>query len=164
MTDRQSPDTMPPPREPDAHHALESLLGSLHRHGFLRFANEVVSANAQMAESFVGAFDNPGTQSGVQNLAALVMALSRIPPEQFSKAVFAAADALHHIGAWKPAEHEHVAPGVRGAYRLLHDEALWDALTPLLEGMKVFAQGLERESQNPTPSAVPSVSERSTGA
>ncbi|WP_249193120.1 DUF1641 domain-containing protein [Burkholderia cenocepacia] len=164
MTDRQSPDTMPPPREPDAHHALESLLGSLHRHGFLRFANEVVSANAQMAESFVGAFDNPGTQSGVQNLAALVMALSRIPPEQFSKAVFAAADALHHIGAWKPAEHEHVAPGVRGAYRLLHDEALWDALTPLLEGMKVFAQGLERESQNPTPSAVPSASQRSSDA
>ena len=42
------------------------------------------------------------------------MALSRIPPEQFGKAVFAAADALHHVGAWQPAQHEHVAPGVRG--------------------------------------------------
>jgi len=161
MTDRPSPGTPRPAPEPDAHHALESLLGSLHRHGFLRFANEVVSANAQMAETFVGAFDKPGTQTGVQNLAALVMALSRIPPEQFGKAVFAAADAMHHVGAWKPAEHEHVAPGVRGVYRLLHDEALWDALTPLLEGLKVFAQGLARES--PTP-ASPSVSERPTDA
>lgn len=161
MTDRPSPDTKPPASEPDAHHALESLLGSLHRHGFLRFANEVVSANAQMAETFVGAFDKPGRQSGVQNLAALVVALSRIPPEQFGKAVFAAADALHHIGAWQPAEHDHVAPGVRGAYRLLHDEALWDALTPLLEGLKVFAQGLAREPHDP---ARPSVSERPTDA
>lgn len=164
MTDHPTPDTNRPAPQPDAHHALESLLGSLHRHGFLRFANEVVSANAQMAETFVGAFDKPGTQSGVQNLAALVMALSRIPPEQFGKAVFAAADAMHHIGAWKPAEHEHVAPGVRGVYRLLHDEALWDALTPLLEGLKVFAQGLAREPHNPVNPANPSVSERPTDA
>ncbi|MGU7812100.1 DUF1641 domain-containing protein [Burkholderia sp. AW49-1] len=161
MSDRPISATTPPPPEPDAHHALESLLGSLHRHGFLRFANEVVSANAQMAETFVDAFDKPGMQSGVQNLAALLMALSRIPPEQFGRAVFAAADALHHVGAWKPDEHEHVAPGVRGAYRLLHDEALWDALTPLLEALKVFAQGLARAPHNP---ASPSVSERPTGA
>lgn len=114
-----------------------------------------------MAETFVDAFDKPGMQSGVQNLAALLMALSRIPPEQFGRAVFAAADALHHVGAWKPDEHEHVAPGVRGAYRLLHDEALWDALTPLLEALKVFAQGLARAPHNP---ASPSVSERPTGA
>ncbi|WP_063552875.1 DUF1641 domain-containing protein [Burkholderia territorii] len=161
MTDRPMSATTPPTPEPDAHHALESLLGSLHRHGFLHFANEVVSANAQMAETLVDAFDKPGMQSGVQNLAALLMALSRIPPEQFGKAVFAAADALHHVGAWKPDEHEHVAPGVRGAYRLLHDEALWDALTPLLEGLKVFAQGLAREPRNPVGTPV---SEPSTGA
>lgn len=95
----------------------------------------------------------PGMQSGVQNLMTLLMALSRIPPEQFGKVAFAAADALHHVGAWKSAEHEHVAPGVRGAYRLLHDEALWDALTPLLEGLKVFAQGLEREPPDPASAA-----------
>ncbi|MGR3908992.1 DUF1641 domain-containing protein [Burkholderia sp. SR8] len=150
MTDRPLPDTTPPAPSPDAHHALENLLGSLHRHGFLRFANEVVSANARMAETFVGAFDKPGTQTGVQNLAALVMALSSIPPEQFGKTMFAAADALRHVGAWQPSEHEHAAPGVRGVYRLLHDEALWDALTPLLEGLKVFAQGLAREPGQPS--------------
>ncbi|CAG9218523.1 hypothetical protein BVI434_3520001 [Burkholderia vietnamiensis] len=42
---------------------------------------------------------------------------------------------------------------MRGAYRLLHDEALWDALTPLLEGLKVFAQGLEREPPDPASAA-----------
>lgn len=153
MSDRPFSDTTPATPEPGAHNALESLLGSLHRHGFLNFANEVVSANAQMAQRLVDAFDKPGMQSGVQNLMTLLMALSRIPPEQFGKVVFAAADALHHVGAWKSAEHEHVAPGVRGAYRLLHDEALWDALTPLLEGLKVFAQGLEREPPDPASAA-----------
>ncbi|UVE70438.1 DUF1641 domain-containing protein (plasmid) [Burkholderia pyrrocinia] len=147
MTERQPPDITPPPAEPGAHDALEHLLGSLHRHGFLHLANEVVSANARLADTFVDAFDKPGMQSGMQNLAVLLMALSRIPPERFGKAVFAAADALHHVGAWQPAQHEHVAPGVRGTYRLLHDEALWDALTPLLEGLKVFAQGLARDPE-----------------
>ncbi|VWC69129.1 hypothetical protein BLA18110_01853 [Burkholderia lata] len=149
MTEPQSPDTTPPHAEPGAHDALEHLLGSLHRHGFLHLASEVVSANARLADTFVDALDKPGMQSGMQNLAVLLMALSRIPPEQFGKAVFAAADALHHVAAWQPAQHEHVAPGVRGAYRLLHDEALWDALTPLLEGLKVFAQGLARDPETP---------------
>ncbi|OXJ25921.1 hypothetical protein CFB82_36205 [Burkholderia sp. HI2714] len=149
MTERQSPDTTPPHTEPSAHDALEHLLGSLHRHGFLHLATEVVSANARLADTFVDTLDKPGMQSGMQNLAVLLMALSRIPPEQFSKAAFAAADALHHVGAWRPEQHAHVAPGVRGAYRLLHDEALWDALTPLLEGLKVFAQGLARDPETP---------------
>ncbi|AXF25587.1 hypothetical protein CUJ89_34615 [Burkholderia pyrrocinia] len=159
MTERQPPDITPPQSEPSAHDALEHLLGSLHRHGFLHFANEVVSANARLADTFVDTLDKPGMQSGMQNLAVLLMALSRIPPEQFGKAVFAAADALHHVGAWQPSQHEHVAPGVRGAYRLLHDEALWDALTPLLEGLKVFAQGLARDAQLP----VTSPGEKTTG-
>ncbi|KVH35301.1 hypothetical protein WT01_22325 [Burkholderia cepacia] len=149
MIERSSPDNTPPHAEPGAHDALEHLLGSLHRHGFLHLASEVVSANARLADTFVDALDKPGMQSGMQNLAVLLMALSRIPPEQFGKAVFAAADALHHVGAWQPAQHEHVAPGVRGVYRLLHDEALWDALTPLLEGLKVFAQGLARDPATP---------------
>ena len=135
------------------------MLGSLHRHGFLHLATEVVSANARLADTFVDALDKPGMQSGMQNLAVLLMALSRIPPEQFGKAVFAAADALHHVGAWQPAQHEHVAPGVRGVYRLLHDEALWDALTPLLEGLKVFAQGLARAPETP----VTAPGEKTTG-
>ncbi|MFB5149769.1 DUF1641 domain-containing protein [Burkholderia orbicola] len=149
MIEGQRPDTTPPQPEPGAHDALEHLLGSLHRHGFLRFANEVVSANARLADTFVDALDKPGMQSGMENLAVLVTALSRIPPEQFSRAAFAAADALHHVGSWQPSQHEHVAPGVRGVYRLLHDEALWDALTPLLEGLKVFAQGLARDPRSP---------------
>ncbi|KUY77323.1 DUF1641 domain-containing protein [Burkholderia cepacia] len=149
MIERPSGDSTPPHAEPGAHEALEHLLGSLHRHGFLHLASEVVGANARLADTFVDALDKPGMQSGMQNLAVLLMALSRIPPEQFGKAVFAAADALHHVGAWQPAQHEHVAPGVRGAYRLLHDEALWDALTPLLEGLKVFAQGLARDPEAP---------------
>lgn len=44
MTERQSPATAPPHAEPGAHDAPEHVLGSLHRHGFLHLATEVVTA------------------------------------------------------------------------------------------------------------------------
>ncbi|WP_107312061.1 hypothetical protein [Burkholderia metallica] len=43
------------------------------------------------AGTFAGALDTPGMQSRIQNLSVLLMALSRIPPEEVGKAVFAAA-------------------------------------------------------------------------
>ena len=64
--DRTSvPDTTPP-HPASAHDALEHLLGSLHRHGFLHLATEVVSANARLADTFVDALDKPGMQSGIR--------------------------------------------------------------------------------------------------
>jgi hypothetical protein len=32
---------------------------------------------------------------------------------------------------------------------MLHDDALWQALTPLIEGMKAFSAGLERKVDKP---------------
>ncbi|WP_404824012.1 hypothetical protein [Burkholderia seminalis] len=45
--------------------------------------------------------DAPGMQSGLQSLAVLLTALSRIPTERFGRTVFTAADALHEVGAWR---------------------------------------------------------------
>lgn len=47
----------------------------------------------------VDAPDKPGMRSG-RNLAVLVTALSRIPPEQFGKAVFAPGHAWHSFSAF----------------------------------------------------------------
>jgi len=40
-------------------------------------------------------------------------------------------------------------PGLLGTYRLLRDEELWRALVPIIEGLKGFAQGLEKPVSNP---------------
>ena len=41
------------------------------------------------------------------------------------------------------------APGLRGAYRLLQDEAVWNAITPVLDGLKAFAAGLDKQVDKP---------------
>jgi len=71
------------------------------------------------------------------------MALSRIPPAQFYKFAFATSDGLSRASTWKP--------GVSGAYRMLHDEHLWHAPMPLIEGMKAFATAREQDVDKPIP-------------
>lgn len=46
-------------------------------------------------------------------------------------------------------EEEGEAPGISGAYRMLQDEELWHAVTPLVEGLKVFAERLDRPMGKP---------------
>lgn len=40
-------------------------------------------------------------------------------------------------------------PGLLGIYRLMRDEELWRAPGPLIEGLKGFAEGLEKPISNP---------------
>lgn len=65
--------------------------------------------------------------------------------------MFAITDALRCISDWQPAPDRdaHAAPGFTGAYKMLHDDALWQALTPLIEAMKAFSAGLERQVDKP---------------
>jgi uncharacterized protein YjgD (DUF1641 family) len=149
MAERIDYQPKPAKLEPDAHEELERLLESLHRHGFLRFANDLVSANTPVAQVIVNGLSKEGTQNAVQNLAILLMALSRIAPPNFYRAVFAMSDAFHAASAWRPEDEGNAAPGVSGAYRMLHDDALWQALTPLIEGLKAFSAGLERQVDKP---------------
>ncbi|WP_246794761.1 hypothetical protein [Burkholderia perseverans] len=137
---------------PEAHDALGKLLDSLHQRGFLRVAHDFVDANSQVAE-MLGGLSQPEVQAGMQNLAVLLTALSRIPADQLGRFAFAATDAVNHVANWQPTEHRDAAPGVTGAYRLLHDEALWQAVTPLLEGLKVFLQRLHEAPGAANPGA-----------
>ncbi|ATF89011.1 MULTISPECIES: hypothetical protein [Burkholderia] len=143
MADPANPDSSSPAARPAAHDALGHLLDSLHQHGFLRVAHDFVDTNSHVAGMLSG-LDQPVVQNGMQNLIVLLTALSRIPPEQLERTALAAGDAIRHVTSWQPAAHHDTAPGVAGAYRLLHDEALWQALMPLLEALKVFSEGLSR--------------------
>jgi len=145
--------------EPDAHEALERLLQSLHEHGVLRFANDLVCSQTKVAEVLVDGLSREASLNAVQNVAALLMALSRIPPDRFYKLTSAFAAAVDTVaaphGRERPGGHdgrdggEEAAPGVRGVYRMLRDEELWRALGPLADALKTFAERLDRDIPNP---------------
>lgn len=149
MAERISYDIKPTKIGPDAHEELERLLQTLHEHGVLRLANNLVAANTQIAKVLVDGLNQEGTLNAIQNLSVLAMALSRIAPEQFYKVVFAAKDAFSQVSQHTPESQNTEAPGVTGAYKMLHDEALWQAITPLMEGLKAFAAGLNKEVDKP---------------
>lgn len=149
MAERISYQVPPPKIGPDAHEELERLLQTLHEHGVLRFANDIVGANTKVAEVVVNGLCKEGSLNAMQNLAALMMALSTIPPNQFYRVTFALKDCFERIGNYPDEGHGDGAPGVTGALKLLNDEQLWKAITPLLEGLKVFAERLEQPVDKP---------------
>ncbi|EJL04503.1 hypothetical protein PflQ2_2352 [Pseudomonas fluorescens Q2-87] len=133
----------------DAREELDRLLQSLHEHGVLRMANDLVCANTAIAKVLVDGLNKEGTLNVIQNLSILAMALSRVPPEDFYRVVFALKDAGAAISQWTAPDDKRAAPGVRGTYRLLQDESLWRAITPLLEGLKAMGEGMKRPVDKP---------------
>jgi uncharacterized protein YjgD (DUF1641 family) len=133
----------------DAKEELDRLLQSLHEHGVLRMANDLVCANTAIAKVLVDGLNKEGTLNVIQNLSILAMALSRVPPEDFYRVVFALKDAGAAISQWTAPDGESAAPGVRGTYRLLQDESLWRAISPLLEGLKAMGEGMKRPVDKP---------------
>lgn len=140
----------PPKIGPDAHEELERLLQTLHEHGFLRLANDLAAANTQVAEVIVRGLSREGSLNVIQNLSVLAMALSTFPPGQFYKLVFGIRDMLAVISLGRQeTEPEQEPPGVRGLYRMLNDDAFWQAITPIIEGMKAFTHRMEEEVDKP---------------
>lgn len=131
--------------EPDAHAALDGLIEALHAHGALRLATALVNANPQWLPIIADGLNSEGSRKALQNLAALLMALSRIEPAQFSRVLAALGDAVQSAAA-----HDHAnaaAPGLNGAYRMLKDDDLWRGLAPLIAAAKAFGAGLERKPE-----------------
>lgn len=142
--------------ETTAHEELDRLLESCHRHGLLRLANDLVSANTDVAQVIVSGLQKAGTLNAIQNLSALLMALSCFPPAEFYRLVFALTDGAARLAMRSrdgnddpPAQDGEHPPGIVGLYRLLRDEQLWRALGPIIEGLKGFAEGLEKPVANP---------------
>lgn len=149
MAERISHDVTPPKIGPDAHEELEQLLQTLHEHGVLRLANDVVGANTKIASVVVDGLGKESTLNGIQNLAILGMMLSEIPPERFYRVTFAIKEALDRVGQHRPVQEGGDAPGVSGVYRMLNDDELWRAVAPLVDGLKAFAERLDKPVDKP---------------
>lgn len=142
----------PPPRRigPTAEEELQRLLETCHAHGLLRFANDLVGSQTEVAQVIVDGLANESVLTAIKNLSVLLMALSRIPPDQFYRVAFALRDGITRLDDSAPAQGETThPPGITGAVHMLHDEQLWRALTPIVSALKAFAAGLERPVQNP---------------
>ncbi|HLT98244.1 MAG TPA: DUF1641 domain-containing protein [Burkholderiaceae bacterium] len=139
----------PTPTDPTAREELDTLLQSLHERGVLRFANDVVCAQEDIAGIVVNGLSKQGTLNAIQNLSILGMALSRIPPEDFYKFVFGFKDAMSVLNTQAQSERRDDAPGVTGAYRMLKDEQLWQSISPLLEALKAFSSRMSEEPEKP---------------
>lgn len=149
MAERISHDVTPPKIGPDAHEELERLLQMLHEHGVLRLANDVVGANTSIASVVVDGLGKASTLNAIQNLAILGMMLSEIPPERFYRVTFAVKEALDRVGQHRPVQEGGDAPGISGAYRMLNDDELWRAVAPLADGLKAFAERLDKPVDKP---------------
>ena len=149
MAQRLNYDVKPPPTEPTAREELDTLLKTLHQGGILRFANDLAGSQQQLLKVLVDGMSKEGSLNAMQNLSILGMALSRIEPAQFYKTVFAFQSAFTAVGRYQPDDKHDEAPGVTGAYKMLHDDELWAALMPIIEGLKTFASGLDKEAEKP---------------
>ncbi|SCY74200.1 hypothetical protein SAMN03159391_02904 [Pseudomonas sp. NFACC37-1] len=89
----------------------------------IRSSTDIVWASAMSRYLFDhGMADTAFLLNVIQNLSILAMALSRVPPDEFYRLVFALKDAGAAVSQWTAPDNDDVAPGVGGAYRLLHDE------------------------------------------
>lgn len=149
MAERINYDVKPTPIGPTAREELDTLLETLHQRGVLRLANDMVGANDRILKVLVDGLSKDGSLNAIQNLSILGMALSRIEPAQFYKVVFASQSAFGAVSGYKPDGKHDEAPGVTGAYKMLHDDDLWAALMPIIEGLKAFAGGLDKEAEKP---------------
>lgn len=149
MAERIDYDVKPTPTGPDAREELDRLLNTLHETGALRFANDLAGSSGAVSEVLVKGLGKEETLNAIQNISVLFMALSRIPPADFYKIANGLGDALQEVARDDRAADQDAAPGVTGFYRMLHDEELWRALSPLLGAAKAFSETAASEPEKP---------------
>lgn len=155
MAERIFQDVTPPKIGPDAHEELEALLQTLHEHGVLRFTNDMVAANTEIARILVNGLSKEGSLNAVQNISVMAMVLATIPPDRFYHVMFAIKEGINHVSSYhRDGDNDSEsgkgeAPGLSGVYKLLHDEELWHAIQPLLAGLKAFSERLDQPIDKP---------------
>lgn len=140
----------PPKIGPTAEEELQRLLQTLHEHGVLRLANDLVASNNEWMQVIVSGLSRKGSLNTIQNISVLLLALSTIPPERMYKLAFGLRDFMAELSREEQEESAgNSAPGARGAWKMLHDDELWQSLTPILNGMKAFSRRMEEEVDKP---------------
>ena len=137
-----------PEKSVTAHDELAQLLEALHDTGVLRLANDALRAAPDVSKILLGGLNMEESRNAVQNLSLLAMALGRIPPERFASLTRAFTESLATLE--KNADGaQHSPPGAIGAYKLLHDKALWQGLGPLIAAIKGFPGHLQEPPEKP---------------
>ncbi|MBZ5488856.1 DUF1641 domain-containing protein [Halomonas aquamarina] len=164
MAERISHDVTPPKIGPDAQEELDRLVQTLHEHGVLRFANDVVASNQELLRILVGGLNKQGSLNAIQNLSVIAMTLSALPPERFYQVMSALGEGIEQVGNHRHDEaqghapsarspqkdpEKDSAPGITGLYRMLHDDELWYAIKPILAGLRAFSERLDRPVDKP---------------
>ena len=149
MAERMQYEVPPTRTEPDASEALSTLLENLHKHGFLRLANDLVCANTDIAKVLVGGLNKPGSQVAIQNISLLLMAISRVPPERFNQLLMALTDGANALSRQSDTEQKRGAPGIKGMIKILRDDDLWLTVTPLLSALRAFSTSMEKGPEKP---------------
>ncbi|KMV36345.1 MULTISPECIES: helical membrane plugin domain-containing protein [Franconibacter] len=140
----------PPKIGPTAEEELQRLLQTLHEHGVLRLANDLVASNNEWMQVIVSGLSRKGSLNTIQNISVLLLALSTIPPERMYKLAFGLRDFMAELSREEQEQSAaDSAPGARGAWKMLHDDELWHSLTPLLNGLKAFSRRMEEEVDKP---------------
>lgn len=140
----------PPPPRDEAREELDQLICNLHEQGVLRLLNDMVCSYPKMLEILFHGLNKEESQHAVQNVALLAMALGRVPPERFvlfTRGITAAVEEMENDAHQ---EEEHRAPGLTGAFRMLHDKKLWEGLKPALAGLRAFSDSLHEPPKKPT--------------
>jgi hypothetical protein len=128
--DFAAPAAPPPTPAASAEAELAALLQALHERGLLRLAADAVGALPRIGTVLAMEASESAIPAAIANLATLLGALGRIPPDTF-------AAALSRIGTPAPTDAK-AAPGIAGTVRLLRDEALWRGLAPVLDALRAL--------------------------
>lgn len=141
---------VPKPPKPDAaREELDQLLQTLHEAGVLRLANDVLKASPEVSKIVLEGLNKEESRNAVQNLSLLAMGLGRIPPERFAVITSAVIDGLEGMEQAAARSERQSAPGLTGAFKLLHDQALWRGLYPLITAIKGFSRRLGERPEKP---------------
>ncbi|MFD2189570.1 DUF1641 domain-containing protein [Pistricoccus aurantiacus] len=127
---------------------LDRLLDNLQDAGILRLLNDFLEASPQVTKLLLDGLNREESRNAMQNLMLLLMGLGRVPPERFAQFTDALGDGTKAFRQGQQQE-ERKAPGIIGAYKLLHDDALWQRLYPLLDAMRGMADAFDQPAKKP---------------
>lgn len=139
----------PPPKEDAAREELDQLLHKLHETGILRLLNDFLSASPEVTKMLLNGLNREESRNALQNVLLLVMGIGRISPERFSLLTGALGQGVEDLQQSAGQRESNKAPGVTGVYKLLHDDALWQSLYPLLTALKSMTKDLDQPLEKP---------------
>jgi len=123
--------------------ALGELLAELERQGVLRLLRDLGAAAPGMLEIVLRGLESERGRTALQNLVLLGRELGRIDPAELERMLAALHAGLAPVA--NPGPGRPSASGLRAAWTVLNDGAMWQSLAPLLEGLKAFRDSLAGE-------------------